>query len=56
LFKTVRSKEETNFHWLQGPGQINGDNINNVRCEVGRHFRNREIEYLKDKINELATQ
>jgi hypothetical protein len=26
-----------------------------MNCEVSRHFRNKRIEYLKDKINELAT-
>jgi hypothetical protein len=33
----------------------NGNNLNNVRCEASRHFRNKKREYLKDKINELAT-
>jgi hypothetical protein len=32
-----------------------GDNLNNVRRETSRHFRNRKREYLKGKINELAT-
>jgi hypothetical protein len=35
-------------------GEINGDNLNNVRREAGRHFRNKKREYLKVKINELA--
>jgi hypothetical protein len=26
--------------------------VNNVRHDVGRHFRNKKREYLKDKINE----
>jgi hypothetical protein len=26
-----------------------------VRCEASRYFRNKKREYLKDKINELAT-
>jgi hypothetical protein len=34
---------------------MNGDNLNNVRCEASRHFRNKKGEYLKDKINELVT-
>jgi hypothetical protein len=29
--------------------------VNNVRCEVSRHFRKRNREYLKEKINEFAT-
>jgi hypothetical protein len=39
---------------LQDPSEINGDNLNNVRLEASRHFRNKKKEYLKDKINELA--
>jgi hypothetical protein len=32
---------------------VNEDNLNNVRREASRHFRNKKREYLKDKINEL---
>jgi hypothetical protein len=39
---------------LQDPSQIFGDNLNNIRYETRRHFRNNNREYLKDKINELA--
>jgi hypothetical protein len=34
---------------------MNGDNLNNVRREASRHFRNKKRDYLKDKINEVAT-
>jgi hypothetical protein len=37
-----------------GSSEINGDNLNNVRCEASIYFRNKKREYLKDKINELA--
>jgi len=40
---------------LQDPKQSNVDNPNNVRCEGSRHFRNKEKEYLKAKIEELET-
>jgi hypothetical protein len=30
------------------------DNLNNVRCEARRHFRNKDKGCLKEKINELA--
>jgi hypothetical protein len=43
------------LQWLQGPSEINGDNLNNVRREASRHFRNKKREYLKEKINKLAT-
>jgi hypothetical protein len=39
---------------LQDPSEINGDNLNNVRCEASRYFRNKKRESPKDKINELA--
>jgi hypothetical protein len=43
------------LQWLQDPSEVNGDNLNNVRCQNSRHFKNKKREYLKDKINELAT-
>jgi hypothetical protein len=33
---------------------MNVHNLNNIKCEASRHFRNKKREYLKDKINELA--
>jgi hypothetical protein len=30
------------------------DNLNNIRREASRHFRNKMREYLKDKIDEPA--
>jgi hypothetical protein len=30
-------------------------NLHNIRRETSRHFRNRERQYLKDKVDELAT-
>jgi hypothetical protein len=39
---------------LKNPSQINGDYLQNLRCET-RTFRNQKSEYLKDKINELET-
>ena len=40
---------------VQDPSQSNVDNLNNVRHEANRHFRNKKKEYLKAKIEELAT-
>jgi hypothetical protein len=34
---------------------MNGDNLNNVRSEASRYFKNKKREYLKGIINELAT-
>jgi hypothetical protein len=39
---------------LKDPSEINWDNLNNVRPEASRYFRNKKWEYLKDKIKELA--
>jgi preprotein translocase subunit Sec63 len=43
------------LQWLQDPSEVNGDNLNTLRREARRHFRNKSKEYLKDKINELTT-
>jgi hypothetical protein len=40
---------------LQDPIEINGDTVNNVRCEASRYFRNKKRENMKDEINELST-
>jgi hypothetical protein len=31
------------------------DNLLNIKREAKRHFRNKKKEYLKDRINDLAT-
>jgi hypothetical protein len=46
MLKLVTSKETS---------PINGDNLNNEKREASRHFSNKKRGYLKDKINELAT-
>jgi hypothetical protein len=51
----VQERKQAKLQWLQDPSQINGDNLNNIRCEASMHFRNKKRECLKDKINELAT-
>jgi hypothetical protein len=40
---------------LQNPSQINGDNLQYLRSETSKTFRNKKREHLKDKINELET-
>jgi hypothetical protein len=39
--------------WIQDPCQTNVDNLNNIRREVSRHFRNKKKAYLRAKIEEL---
>jgi hypothetical protein len=48
-------RKQAKIQWLQNPNQNNGDNLNNVRREAGRHFRHKKEEYLKAKINEIET-
>ena len=43
------------MQWVQDPSQNNVDNLNNVRREASRHFRNKKNAYLKTKIEELET-
>jgi hypothetical protein len=53
--KLLDQRKQDKLQWLQDSSKINGDSLNNVRCEASRHFRNKKREYLKDKINGLAT-
>jgi hypothetical protein len=48
-------KKQTKMQWLQDTNQSNVDNLNNVRCEASRHFRNKKKESLKAKIDEFET-
>ena len=41
------------MQWMQDPSQSNGENLNKVRRDASRHFRNKKKGYLKAKIEEL---
>jgi len=43
------------MQWLQDPNQSSVDNLNDLRHEDSRHFRNKKKEYLKAKIDVLVT-
>ena len=43
------------MQWIQDPSQNNVDNLNSVRREVSRHFRNKKKAYQRAKIEELET-
>ena len=43
------------MQWVQDPNQSSVDNLNNLRCEASRHFRNKKKEYQKAEIEELET-
>jgi hypothetical protein len=56
FLKIVRQRKQAKLQWLQDPSKKkNGDNLNNVRREASRYFKNKKREYPKDKINGLAT-
>ena len=46
-------RNQAKMQWLQDPDHFNVHNINNVRCEANRHFRNKKKEYLKAKLRKL---
>ena len=35
------------MRWMQDPSQRNGENLNKVRRDASRHFRNKKKGYLK---------
>ena len=43
------------MQWVQVPSQSNVDNLNSVRREISRHFRNKKKADLKAKIEDLET-
>jgi hypothetical protein len=47
--KLLDERKQAKLQWLQDPNKINCDNLNNVRREASRHFRNKNREYLKPK-------
>jgi predicted thioredoxin/glutaredoxin len=40
---------------LQDPSKESEDNLSNVQWEASRHLRNKEREYLKNRINKLES-
>jgi hypothetical protein len=53
--KLLDQTKQAKLQWLQDPSEINGNDLNDVRREASRHFKNKKKEYLKEKMNELAT-
>jgi hypothetical protein len=53
--KLINQWKQAKLQWLHNPSQINGDNLQTLRHETSRTFRNKKREYLKDKINEFKT-
>jgi hypothetical protein len=55
MFRFLDQRKRAKMQWLQDPRQSNVDILNNVRCEASRHFRIKNKEYLKVKVDELET-
>jgi hypothetical protein len=53
--KLLDQRKQAKLQLLQDPSEINGNNLNNTRCETSRNFRNKK-DCLKDKFDELATK
>jgi hypothetical protein len=51
--KLVDRRKQAKLRWLHDPREANEDNLSDVRREASRHFRHKERECLKDKINEF---
>ena len=43
------------MQWIQDPSRSNVDNLNNVRHDASRHFRNKKKAYSEAKIEKLET-
>jgi hypothetical protein len=54
MLKIIRSKETGQIVVVTGSKWNKWGDWNNIRCKDSRHFRTKEREYLKKKINELA--
>jgi len=48
-------RKRAKMQWIQDPSQSKVDNLNSVRREVSRHFRNKKKAYLRVKIEEIET-
>ena len=44
--------KQAKMQCIQDPSQRSVDNLNNIRCDASRHFRNKKKAYLKAKIEE----
>jgi hypothetical protein len=49
----LEQRKRAKMQWVQDPSQSNVDNVNNVKREASRNFRNKKKAYLKAKIEEL---
>jgi hypothetical protein len=55
MFGFLYQRKQAKMQWVQNPSQNSVDNLNIVRREASRHFRNKKEDYLKGKIEDLET-
>ena len=48
-------RKQAKMHCIHDPKQSNVGNLNNVRGDASRDFRNKKKAYLKAKIEEIVT-
>ena len=48
-------RKQAKMQWVQDPSQSNVDNLNTVKHDASRHFRNKKKGYLQANIEELQT-
>jgi hypothetical protein len=53
--KLIDQLKQAKLQWLKNTNHMNVDNLQNLRRETSRKFRNKKNKYLKRKINELES-
>jgi hypothetical protein len=51
--KKIDKRKQAKSQLLQNAGHINGDTLQNLRCEISRKFKKKKREYTKGKVNNL---
>jgi len=50
MYMFLDERKQAEMQWVQDPSQSNVDNMNNVRREACRHFRNKKRNIWKLKL------
>jgi len=53
--KLLDQRKQAKLQWFQNLSDTNGNDLNNVKCEISRPFRNIKSKYPDRKIHELET-
>ena len=48
-------RKQAKIRWIQDPSRSNVDNLNNIRRDASRQFRNKKEAYMKGKIEKIET-